>query len=42
VEVGDDGAGAAAGEAEGLGVTVCHGDGLAVGGMWGMLIQILP
>ena len=40
-EIGADLLGPEGGKVEGLGVTVCHGDGLAVGGIWASLIQIL-
>jgi hypothetical protein len=40
-EVGDDGLAAKAGEAEQLGGTVCHGNGLAPGGLGRVLTQTL-
>ena len=40
-EVGEDGLASEAGEAEGLGVTVCHSGGLALGGVRIVLTQTL-
>jgi hypothetical protein len=40
-EIGDDRLGLEAGKLEGVTVTVCPGDGLALGRVWSMLVQSL-
>ena len=41
IKVGDDVLGSEGGEVEGLAVTICQSDGLALGGIWSPLIYIL-